>query len=197
MWVGSLGWEHSLEKVTGNPLQYSCLQNPMDRGAWQTTVHGVAKSQTSLKRLSMHICTPGKPTDIYWMIFLCSKYNHLKLSIFINERHVVKMLYCKSLQKAFKPLSLPTFRITNEGECESPWISPGQNTGMSSLFLFQGTSQLRDGTQVSHIADGFFTSSATRKPKNTAVLAYPFCRRSSRPRNPTQVSCIAGGFFTN
>ena len=35
------------------------------------------------------------------------------------------------------------------------------------------------------------------KPKNTAVLAYPFCRRSSRPRNPTQVSCIADGFFTN
>ena len=29
-----------------NPLQYSCLQNPMDRGAWWATVHGVAKSQT-------------------------------------------------------------------------------------------------------------------------------------------------------
>ena len=28
----------------GNPLQYSCLENPMDRGAWQTTVHGVVKS---------------------------------------------------------------------------------------------------------------------------------------------------------
>ena len=32
----------------GNPLQYSCLENPMDRGAWQTTVHGVAKSGTRL-----------------------------------------------------------------------------------------------------------------------------------------------------
>ena len=30
----------------GNPLQYSCLENPMDRGAWQATVHSVAKSQT-------------------------------------------------------------------------------------------------------------------------------------------------------
>ena len=30
----------------GNPLQYSCLGNPMDRGAWRATVHGVAKSQT-------------------------------------------------------------------------------------------------------------------------------------------------------
>ena len=32
----------------GNPLQYSCLDNPMDRGAWRTTVHGVAKSRTGL-----------------------------------------------------------------------------------------------------------------------------------------------------
>ena len=35
----------------GNPLQYSCLENPMDRGAWQATVHGIAKSQA---RLSTH-----------------------------------------------------------------------------------------------------------------------------------------------
>ena len=33
----------------GNPLQYSCLENSMDRGAWQATVHGVTKSQTQLK----------------------------------------------------------------------------------------------------------------------------------------------------
>ena len=34
--------------TNGNPLQYSCLENPMDRGAWQATVHGVAKSRTQL-----------------------------------------------------------------------------------------------------------------------------------------------------
>ena len=33
----------------GNPLQYSCLEHPMDRGDWQTTVHRVTKSQTQLK----------------------------------------------------------------------------------------------------------------------------------------------------
>ena len=32
----------------GNPHQYSCLENPMDRGAWPATVHGVAKNQTRL-----------------------------------------------------------------------------------------------------------------------------------------------------
>ena len=36
----------------GNPLQYSCPENPMDRGAWWATVHGVSKSQKRLKQLS-------------------------------------------------------------------------------------------------------------------------------------------------
>ena len=36
----------------GNILQYSCLENPMDRGAWRGTVHKVTKSQTRLKQLS-------------------------------------------------------------------------------------------------------------------------------------------------
>jgi len=38
----------------GNPFQYSCLENPMDRGAWWVTVHRVSKGQTLLKCLSMH-----------------------------------------------------------------------------------------------------------------------------------------------
>ena len=36
----------------GNPLQYSCLENPMDRGTWQAIVHGVAKNQTRLRDLT-------------------------------------------------------------------------------------------------------------------------------------------------
>ena len=43
-----LGSGISPEGGDGNPLQYSCLENPLDRGAWQATVHGVAKSQTQL-----------------------------------------------------------------------------------------------------------------------------------------------------
>ena len=39
-----------------NPLQCSCLENPMDRGAWRATVHRVAKSLTQLKRLSTQAC---------------------------------------------------------------------------------------------------------------------------------------------
>ena len=40
------GWGRSPGGGNGNPLQYSGLENSMDRGAWQTIVHGVAKSQT-------------------------------------------------------------------------------------------------------------------------------------------------------
>ena len=41
----------------GNPLQYSCLKNPKDRGVWQAMVHKVAKSQTQLKQF----CTQFSP----------------------------------------------------------------------------------------------------------------------------------------
>ena len=48
--VGSIpGSGRSPGEGNGNPLQYSCLENPMDRGAWRATVPGVAKSQTQLK----------------------------------------------------------------------------------------------------------------------------------------------------
>ena len=45
----SPGGEH------GNPLHYSCLENPMDKGAWQAAVHSVTKNQTELKRLSTYL----------------------------------------------------------------------------------------------------------------------------------------------
>ena len=47
--LGSIpGSGRSPEVGNGNPLQYSCLENPMDRGAWRATVHEVPKSQTRL-----------------------------------------------------------------------------------------------------------------------------------------------------
>ena len=46
MQAPSLGQEDPEEEEHSNPFQYSCLGNPMDRGAWLATVHGVAKNQT-------------------------------------------------------------------------------------------------------------------------------------------------------
>ena len=52
------GLERSPGGEHGNPLQYSCLENPMDRGAWWAIVHRVTSSQTQLKRLGLraYIC---------------------------------------------------------------------------------------------------------------------------------------------
>ena len=53
--AGSIpGLERSPGGGSGNPLQYSCLENLMDRGARQATVHGVTKSQIQLKQLCTH-----------------------------------------------------------------------------------------------------------------------------------------------
>ena len=74
-----MGWKDPLQECTGYPLQYSCLENPTDRGAWQAEVHRVTKSQTQLKQLSMYtgtqlvglsklqvrqVCSAGKRHDI-------------------------------------------------------------------------------------------------------------------------------------
>ena len=42
------GWGRSPEEGNGNPLQYSCLENPKERGAWQATVHGVSRVRQDL-----------------------------------------------------------------------------------------------------------------------------------------------------
>ena len=56
--AGDLGSIPGLGRSPGegnsNPLQYSCLENPMDRGAWWATLHGVAKSRTRLSDFTSH-----------------------------------------------------------------------------------------------------------------------------------------------
>ena len=56
-WVQYLGWEDPPREGNGDPLQYSCLESSMDRGAWQATVHGVIKSQTQLRYTHTHTHT--------------------------------------------------------------------------------------------------------------------------------------------
>ena len=71
--MGSIpGSGRSLGKGNGNPLQYSCLENPLSRGARQTIVHGVTKSQTQLSvRAHTHTHTHIK-YRLYYLLMVSS-----------------------------------------------------------------------------------------------------------------------------
>ena len=76
--AGDLGSSPGLGRYpgegNGNPLQYYCLENPMDRGAWYATVYGVTKSQTRLSNFTSHYLLIGLLTldsvqRIKWHIY--------------------------------------------------------------------------------------------------------------------------------
>ena len=81
--MGSIpGSGSSPGEENGNPLQYSCLENSMDRAAWLATVHGVAKSWTRLKRLS----TAERSNRTNWSCFKLRRGNKLFDFFNCNEK---------------------------------------------------------------------------------------------------------------
>ena len=75
-WVQSLGQENPPGEGNGYPLQYSCLENPMHRGAWRATVHGIAKSWTRLSDDTLFFPCAPYPVSL----LLISKISMLGLS---------------------------------------------------------------------------------------------------------------------
>ena len=73
---------------SGNPLQYSCLENPMDGGAWQATVHGVPKSRTRLSDFTFTFTFHHSLCDLVQIIELVEALVSLfsfAYSVIINE----------------------------------------------------------------------------------------------------------------
>ena len=77
----------------GNPFRYSCLGNPIDRGAWRAAVHRVTKSQTRLKWLSMHACIDFR-LDWFWT----KKKKILRLWHFLDYKIECKISWWYDLQ---------------------------------------------------------------------------------------------------
>ena len=66
------GWGRSPGEWDGYPLQYSCLENPMDRGSWRAAVHGVAKSWTRMR-------------DFHFLSFIVIKKKMVLRSLFVQD----------------------------------------------------------------------------------------------------------------
>jgi len=66
------GWGRTPGGGRGNLLQYSFLENPMERGAWHVTVHRVIKNWTGLKQLNMHTCLTYTPMHVLFTLCLHS-----------------------------------------------------------------------------------------------------------------------------
>ena len=119
----------------GNPHQYSCLENPMDRAACQATVHGVAKSWTK------------SPPSFPWP----------SLSLFYKS--VSLFLFCAVLSHSVMSNSLGSHELDSSLPGSSlHGVSPGSRIlECVAMPSFKGSSRPRDPTQVSCIAVGFFT----------------------------------------
>ena len=128
--VQSLGWEDLLEEGTGNPLQYSCLENPMDGGAWGATVHGVTKELDTTEQLTLsHFSTISNtymvPTTchhcyksfIHLFIYLFLLYNIVLVLPCINM-NLPRVYTCSPSWTPLPPLS--SYHPSGSSQCTSP-----------------------------------------------------------------------------
>ena len=111
----------------GKPLYYSCLESPMDRGAWWATVHRVTKSQTWLKQFSTYSCPPSKRTGTKPIFYRLNNVTNGKFSFhfhhwmalgalrkppcqpIINQPMFIKCQLCWNLLDAKKPIWFSMF----------------------------------------------------------------------------------------
>ena len=100
----------------------------------------------------------GHRNEILCLVYLyfCADSETQNIYICIHYRNI-KIYACESESPSVTSNSLQPHGLYR------PWNFPGQNTGVGSCSLLQGSSQPKDQTQVSHIAGGFFTSWATRE----------------------------------
>ena len=95
--LGSIpGLGRSPGEGIGNPLQYSCLENPMDRGAWWATVHGVAKSRTWLSNFT-HITHTPSPTESKRLFYTSVSLLLSRIQGYhyhLSKSHIYVLVYC-------------------------------------------------------------------------------------------------------
>ena len=155
----SPGGEH------GNPLQFSCLENPIDRGAWQATVHRVTRSWTQVKQLSMHARLDDCPhfrcqSQNYWVPRLPMLLSYSYKSGFpqhpsLRFNNLLNQLI--ELRKIFHSL-VPVyfcFMAESEEELKSLWMKVKEKSKKAGLKLnIQKTKIKASGPITSWQIDG-------------------------------------------
>ena len=131
-WISGSG--RSPGEGNGNPPQYSCLENPMDRGAWWVTVHRIAKSQAWLKELSTHA---------YFFLCEINVCNHSQHAGNWTQPYLLSIVLLRfpilNLQKSPKrPDTSLSFQVAS---AVSYWEKHGNREQSSSKCRWQGRSQ--------------------------------------------------------
>ena len=83
----------------GNPFQYSCLENPMARGAWPATVHMVTKSQTQLKQLNTHTPLERERNALFFLGLFVYNFQRKSptVSLNLNAKNLLIAISMKSI----------------------------------------------------------------------------------------------------
>ena len=130
----------------GTPLQYSSLENPMDRGAWWATVHGVAKSRTWLSNWHalFMLMTYHHTVFIYVSAGGCMRYLYfLKSVLWITYFEILLIVARKIKDNTVSCWSAQLWlTLCDPMDCKPsrflcPWHFPGKNTGVGCHFLLQ------------------------------------------------------------
>ena len=154
--VCSLGGEDPLEEGIGNPLQYSCLENLMDRGVWQAIIHRITQSWTQLKWLSMHTHP------------CCC----------LKNKQILSDIMCKTA------LTSPSPDVTTEGSsvcfianvllCIYTHIQ-GTNMSISHLLLFPMSSMSWTGNRVRQTCSGHAAHGEKQEVRDAHIGTLNMC----------------------
>ena len=123
-------WFQKLEKANGNPLQFSCLENPIDRGAWAAAVHRVSKSCARLSSYhSSLVSETGEHLKMSWWIHFLSIDSRAAYVIIdiLGDSSFFSLLvfvpYCQVLGSA----SVGTFVMSNKTREKPPTNQPNKH----------------------------------------------------------------------
>ena len=122
------GWRRSPGEGNGNPFQYSCLENPTDRGAWWVTVHGVTKSRPQLSDEHFHLCVCKEMAELNFERQI--KTVHKEKPGMAHTEHAQRPILHPSTQPSIPQSSPMAARAGGQDA-----VNPGQTASLPSLCL--------------------------------------------------------------